>query len=72
MVVTRSAGVAPRMSQNADNTCNDSRSGVPETRRWTWEADRSTPRSRSSGTSSVSRMIARPPAGNEARVAATL
>lgn len=45
--------VQDRMSQSAARTCNDNRSGVPETRRWTWETDRSMPRSRSSGTSSV-------------------
>src|SRR5664280_807618 len=53
VVDTRSAGVQDRMSHRAARTCSDNRSGVPETRRWTWEADRSMPRSRSSGTSSV-------------------
>ena len=53
VVVTRSAGVHSRMSQSADSTCSDSRSGVPETSRWTWDADRSIPRSCSIGTSSV-------------------
>src|SRR5690606_3051531 len=33
VVTTRSAGVQARMSQSAESTCNDSRSGVPETRR---------------------------------------
>src|SRR3979411_2658564 len=33
VVVTRSAGVQPRMSQKADSTCRDNRSGVPETKR---------------------------------------
>ena len=32
-LVTRSAGVQPRMSQKADSTCRDNRSGVPETKR---------------------------------------
>ena len=41
------------MSHSAASTGSDSRPGVPETRRWTCEADRSTPRSRSSGTSSL-------------------
>src|SRR5207237_10814179 len=53
VVVTRSAGVHSRMSHSPDSTCSDKRSGVPETRRWTWEADRLMPRSCSSGTSSV-------------------
>ena len=53
VVATKSAEVHSRMSQSADSTCADSRSGVPDTRRWTWEADRSMPRPCSSETSSV-------------------
>jgi hypothetical protein len=59
VVATKLAGVQSRMSQNAERTCSDNRSGVPETRWWTWDADSSMPRSRNSGTSSVAVNIPR-------------
>src|SRR5215467_924381 len=49
----RSAGVQSRMSHSAISTFIDSRSGLSVTSRYTCDADSSTPRSRSSGTSSV-------------------
>src|SRR5450759_3033375 len=53
VVRIRSAGVTSKMSHSADSTGRESRSGVPVTRRWTWEADRAIPRSASSGVRSV-------------------
>jgi hypothetical protein len=53
VVEMRSAGVTAKMSHSADSTGRDSRSGVPVTRRWTWEADSVMPRSASGGISSV-------------------
>src|SRR5581483_11202598 len=53
LVATSSAGVHWKMSHSAARTGRDSRSGVVVTRRWTWEGDRSMPRSASSGLNAV-------------------
>ena len=53
LVAISSAGVQLKMSQRAASTCSDSRSGVPEASRCTWDADRSMPRSCRSGTAAA-------------------
>jgi hypothetical protein len=53
LVAISSAGVQAKMSHSAARTASDSRSGMPEASRRTWEAERPMPRSCSSGTSSV-------------------
>jgi hypothetical protein len=49
LVTMSSAGVTSSRSHNAARTGSDSRSGVPVTSRWIWEADSVMPRSASSG-----------------------
>ena len=48
-----SEGSVVKMSHSAASTGSDNRSGVPVTRRWTWEGDRQMPRAVNNGTSSV-------------------
>ena len=45
----RRPGSTSKMSHSAASTGSDSRSGVPVTSRWTWDADSSMPRSANSG-----------------------
>ena len=53
VVVMRSSGPQAKMSHRADTIFNDTRSGRWVTSRYTWEADRSMPRSRRCGVRSV-------------------